>query len=524
MAIRKISDEELKKILRLHELWLESSRKNGKQADLGGADLRGVNLRETNLSNADLFRTYLSEANLRGADLSGANLSGANLRGANLRGANLRETNLYMTYPNKANLNRAFGIPEWIQKGLDKNGIYTQENLIVSIKDGFKNLIGANLLKANLIGADLNEANLRKAYLSEADLRGAYLSRANLSEAYLYRTDFRESNILEVNFSDSKLERTDFRLVKCLSIGNWSDAQFNGTIMDSYLYNKLPKELREANKGKIFIQDSITVDDPNAINRSIEFPSEYCESSKSILSYFGTVLQQKYPDKKTKVKIEQNGLKITMIIEIEEGDKEEIEKFLNQYGLVVRGEMEPEELLSNRLQVMELKQELKFAKQKLEYKQELLDFAKADLSEARNNLNEKSQELKETRLEMKELRSLIGQSLQTTQAVSNNHTKSVEFLIKPDTALQSLITTIQTLIEKQTNGLEQSLQTIVSNIQNPHPTKQEQDAVIQSIETIQKKAPTLYQELVDGLSNFTIGVGSSVWATVIIEVLKKVGV
>jgi len=57
--MKKYAKEELKEILRMHELE-------------GGA----------NLSNANL-----SNANLRGANLSNANLSGADLRGADLIGA-----------------------------------------------------------------------------------------------------------------------------------------------------------------------------------------------------------------------------------------------------------------------------------------------------------------------------------------------------------------------------------------------------------------------------------------------------
>ena len=67
-----MTQDELKKILDDHKLWLEG--KGGNQADLRGADLHYADLRG---------------ANLRGADLRDANLRGANLRGANLRDANI---------------------------------------------------------------------------------------------------------------------------------------------------------------------------------------------------------------------------------------------------------------------------------------------------------------------------------------------------------------------------------------------------------------------------------------------------
>jgi uncharacterized protein YjbI with pentapeptide repeats len=101
---------ELKEVLRKHELWLNEEAPSW--ADLTGADLTG--------------------ANLRGAVLTLANLTGANLRGADLTGANLREAIL-----RRADLREA-------------------------------DLTGADLREADLTGADL-----RRADLHWADLRGA---------------------------------------------------------------------------------------------------------------------------------------------------------------------------------------------------------------------------------------------------------------------------------------------------------------------------------------------------------------
>jgi hypothetical protein len=79
--MKKYTKEELKEILRLHELE-------------GCADLSYATLIGSDLSCADLSGADLSGANLSGADLSGANLSCANLCGANLCGANLSCANL----------------------------------------------------------------------------------------------------------------------------------------------------------------------------------------------------------------------------------------------------------------------------------------------------------------------------------------------------------------------------------------------------------------------------------------------
>jgi len=134
--MRTFTKDELKEILRLHDMWLKDEE-GGERANLHGANLRGANLHGADLRGADLrgaslYGANLHEANLRGASLYGADLYGADLREANLREANLRGANLH-----EANLRGA-------------------------------SLYGANLYEANLRGADLRGADLRGA-----DLRGA---------------------------------------------------------------------------------------------------------------------------------------------------------------------------------------------------------------------------------------------------------------------------------------------------------------------------------------------------------------
>ena len=82
--LRKVSQEELRGILELHKLWLETEGKEGAQADVSYCDL----------SNADLTYAVLTNANLRYANVSNANLKYANLTNANLTNANLSDTNL----------------------------------------------------------------------------------------------------------------------------------------------------------------------------------------------------------------------------------------------------------------------------------------------------------------------------------------------------------------------------------------------------------------------------------------------
>lgn len=108
------------------------------------------------------------------------------------------------------------------------------------------------------------------------------------------------------------------------------------------------------------------------INRNIEFPPEHLTAGISILQYFGKLLQEKYPNEKVSVSIKQEGLRVTMIIETPDGKKEEIEEYLNRYGMVITNQITPQEFTSNPIQLIELKQELREAQNKILFQQELL--------------------------------------------------------------------------------------------------------------------------------------------------------
>ena len=118
--MRKINDEELRKILNLHEKWLRGEE-NGIRADLSWTDLKDMDLSYANLTaanldytileNSDLSYSFLSRANLSCANLKNANLSYTNLDHANFLNACLTDVNLKGAYLNNTilintNLNR----------------------------------------------------------------------------------------------------------------------------------------------------------------------------------------------------------------------------------------------------------------------------------------------------------------------------------------------------------------------------------------------------------------------------------
>ncbi|MEB3311468.1 MAG: leucine-rich repeat domain-containing protein [Snowella sp.] len=107
------------------------------------------------------------------------------------------------------------------------------------------------------------------------------------------------------------------------------------------------------------------------IERSIEFPPEYWTAGTSILSYFSHILSVKYPDQNIKVRIEQEGLLLRMIIDTPEGEKDIIEQTFNDYIMVISRTLPPESLLDNPYEVMALKNKLEIAELELRQAKEL---------------------------------------------------------------------------------------------------------------------------------------------------------
>ncbi len=142
------------------------------------------------------------------------------------------------------------------------------------------------------------------------------------------------------------------------------------------------------------------------VERSIEFPPEYWEAGTSILSYFSRVLRVKYPSQKIKVRIEQEGLNLRMVIETPTGEREKIEKTLEEYGLVVTGKIQPESFLSDPFEAMALKNKLEIADLELRQTRTLLDLT-------RDNSQQRIESLE---VQVNKLHSIIENGLQ-----SGNH-------------------------------------------------------------------------------------------------------
>jgi tetratricopeptide (TPR) repeat protein len=112
------------------------------------------------------------------------------------------------------------------------------------------------------------------------------------------------------------------------------------------------KRLRDAEKSS----QSNTND--NTITKSISFEPQYHTAGLTILQNFGSLLNKEYPNGDVAFTIEQQGMKITMVIEHPLGHKEIVEDYLNRYGLVVSGEISPEQFIADPVAVMDLKRQI----------------------------------------------------------------------------------------------------------------------------------------------------------------------
>ena len=108
------------------------------------------------------------------------------------------------------------------------------------------------------------------------------------------------------------------------------------------------------------------------ILREIYFAPENRQAGIGILHYFSVILQQKYPGIDASVSIQQGRDRITMIIRHPDGRKDEIEKLFSDYGMVLSGELPPDSLLSDPIQLQGLKQKLEIASLELRQTKELL--------------------------------------------------------------------------------------------------------------------------------------------------------
>lgn len=222
-------------------------------------------------------------------------------------------------------------------------------------------------------------------------------------------------------------------------IDRFGDNYYDIFITFEFDYDLMIKEAVHIIKNK-FEKVKSKIINFNKIENIISFSPEHLSAGSSILQYFGKLLQEKYPDEKVSVSIKQEGLKVTMIIETPDSKKEEIEEYLNKYGMVIMNQLPPEEFTVNPIQLLELKQELRDAQNKIAFQQELL-ILKDDTY--KNRVLTLEDEVKFLREEFSALRTSNNENIQ--QLLSS--------LMKKDKLMKKLTKSIEKRDDKETEQL-----------------------------------------------------------------------
>ncbi len=136
------------------------------------------------------------------------------------------------------------------------------------------------------------------------------------------------------------------------------------------------------------------------LDKFIEFPPGFYQAGLGILSYFSQYLYKNYPDENAKVKIEQIGESIRLIVESEDGNTEIIEKALKEYELIVSGSGHPEDFTNNKELILELKSELRIAQLRLETQKDINGYLERDKNALTALLSQALQQNRYTTIEV----------------------------------------------------------------------------------------------------------------------------
>jgi hypothetical protein len=244
MALKKITQEELDEVLKLHVLWLSSSGREGKKAILNS----------TNLSDLDLSRYNLKRANFHKANLNGANLNESFLKYVDLREANLQDAYLQDAYLDHVDL-----------RGADLTGAFMQ-------RSSFRN---ADFFLADLYGVDL-----QGAIYSDEDLRRAVNVNPKWFKGEIKERRVSNQLIDQLRAENKKFSEKAKELEKEREQGQINEEEFKKQNQDLAEKNKLlEQQLIEAEERA---RREITKDNIDKAINALKNPNAYIENQITI--------------------------------------------------------------------------------------------------------------------------------------------------------------------------------------------------------------------------------------------------
>lgn len=216
------------------------------------------------------------------------------------------------------------------------------------------------------------------------------------------------------------------------------------------------------------------------ILREIKFPPKYKQAGVGVLSYFSTVLAQRYPETEAAVTITQSGEVVTLKVESSRGDVEIIERTLSEYGRVVVGDLPVSDFLSDPIEAMQLKNKLEITALELRLKEQSF----------LQQTGEHIRRIESLEKETSELRALIGLQLTTVHHLGS--------------ALGQLAEA-----ERLSPAAARAMESISSLIGAEHNARVETE-LRQALETLRKEDVGLYERVKRSLSSVGHAVATNV--------------
>jgi uncharacterized protein YjbI with pentapeptide repeats len=180
----QFDDQTLERHLTLHQKWLDTDHRDGKQFAHEEASFVGHSLAGKNLINAKLRRCTMDACNAAGLFAAGADLAGIHAFGADFTGAHLDQANLESCHFQTAKL----------------AGVHLQES-----KCGSGKFQEAQLCRCNAQKAKFTSTHLEGANFAGANLRGAHFQHAQAAKAIFRGADIRDADLHGMNVDEADL-------------------------------------------------------------------------------------------------------------------------------------------------------------------------------------------------------------------------------------------------------------------------------------------------------------------------------
>ena len=230
------------------------------------------------------------------------------------------------------------------------------------------------------------------------------------------------------------------------------------------------------------------------LERSIVFPPEYKQAGVSILSYFSEVISSKYPDEAVEVSILQNGNNVTLRVETREGKIERIEKTLEQYGMVVTGQMSMEKFTDDKELIRDLKTKLEVTGLELRLRKEAFLEQKTGYEKRIGSLED----------QVKNLYGLVSTGLQQAS--------SLHEVIENLASNAKLNARVLSSLEK------------ISDLAKETYSKEREQNLVEAFREVQNESPSFYQYLRSTLASIPGGIMGNLatpWVQALINSLPK---